>query len=403
MMACDVVILGAGPYGLAAGAHLRNIQGLDVRVFGEPMEFWKAHMPEGMLLRSPWAASHISDPATALTMDAFGNDLGVRIPTPIPLDRFVEYGLWFQRQAVPEIDRRRITRIERDATGFRVTLNDGEQLQSRRVVIAGGIASFARRPQPFEGLPPELVTHVSDQRDIRRFVGKRIAIIGAGQSALESAALIHEAGGEVELIVRAPNVHWLGWRARLQKLGPVAKLLYSPFDIGPAGISRIVAVPDSVKYFPRSVQDAFRRRALRPAGARWLVDRFKTIPISTGRFVESVEPAGDKLRLRLNDGSSREVDHALLGTGYRVDVTRYPFLASELSAGLAQVNGFPKLTPGFESSVPNLHFLGAPSAWNFGPLMFFVCGTDYAARRLARHIAARASRNGSERSSVASL
>ena len=115
MTACDVVILGAGPYGLAAGAHLRNIQGLDVRVFGEPMEFWKAHMPEGMLLRSPWAASHISDPATALTMDAFGNELGVRIPTPIPLDRFVEYGLWFQRQAVPEIDRRRITRIERDS------------------------------------------------------------------------------------------------------------------------------------------------------------------------------------------------------------------------------------------------------------------------------------------------
>jgi len=403
MTACDVVILGAGPYGLAAGAHLRNIQGLDVRVFGEPMEFWKAHMPEGMLLRSPWAASHISDPGTALTMDAFGNELGIRIPTPIPLDRFVEYGLWFQRQAVPEIDRRRIFRIERDSPGFRVTLNDGEQLQSRRVVIAGGIASFARRPQPFEGLPSELATHVSDQRDIRRFVGKRVAIIGAGQSALESAALIHEAGGEVEVIVRAPNVHWLGWRARLQKLGPIAKLLYSPFDIGPAGVSRIVAVPDSVKYFPRSVQDAFRRRALRPAGARWLAHRFTSIPISTGRFVESAVPAGGRLRLRLNDGSSREVDHALLGTGYRVDVTRYPFLAPELSAGLAQVNGFPKLTAGFESSVPNLHFLGAPASWNFGPLMFFVCGTDYAARRLARHIAAHASRNGSERASVASL
>jgi hypothetical protein len=270
-------------------------------------------------------------------------------------------------------------------------------------VIAAGIASFARRPQPFEGLPSELATHVSDQRDVRRFVGKRVAIIGAGQSALESAALIREAGGEVEVIVRAPNVHWLGWRARLQKLGPIAKLLYSPFDIGPAGVSRIVAVPDAVKYFPRSVQDAFRRRALRPAGARWLVDRFKAIPISTGRFVESAVPSGSRLRLRLNDGSSREVDHALLGTGYRVDVTRYPFLPSELSAELAQVNGFPRLTPGFESSIPGLHFLGAPSSWNFGPLMFFVCGTDYAARRLARHIAARASRNGSERASVATL
>jgi cation diffusion facilitator CzcD-associated flavoprotein CzcO len=403
MTVCDVVILGAGPYGLAAGAHLRAIQGLDVRVFGEPMEFWKSHMPEGMLLRSPWAASHISDPATALTMDAFDKDLGVRIPTPIPLDRFVEYGLWFQRQAVPEIDRRRITRIERASQGFRVTLADGEQLESRRVVVAAGIGSFARRPQPFEGLPPELVTHVSDQRDVRRFVGKHVAIIGAGQSALESAALIHEAGGEVEVIVRASGVHWLGWRARLQKLGPIAKLLYSPFDIGPAGVSRIVAVPDAVKYFPRSVQDAFRRRALRPAGARWLVDRCKAIPISKGCFVESAVPSGSRLHLRLNDGSTRDVDHALLGTGYRVDVTRYPFLAPELSQGVAQVNGFPTLTAGFESSVPGLHFLGAPASWNFGPLMFFVCGTDYAARRLARHIAARAPRNGSERASAARL
>jgi FAD-dependent urate hydroxylase len=400
MTDCDVAILGAGPYGLAAGAHLRNIEGLEVRVFGEPMEFWKSQMPEGMLLRSPWAASHISDPRTALTMDSFSKELGLRIPTPIPLDRFVEYGLWFQRQAVPEIDRRRITQIARRTEGFRVTLSDGQQLQSRRVVVAAGIGAFARRPQQFDGLPSELATHVSDQRDVRRFVGKRVAVIGAGQSALESAALIHEAGGEVEVIVRAPNVHWLGWRARLQKLGPIAKLLYSPFDIGPAGISRIVAIPDSVKYFPRSAQEVFRKRALRPAGARWLVDRCKNIRISTCRSVESATLSGGHLRLRLNDGSCRDVDHALLGTGYRVDVTRYPFLPSELSKGLAQVNGFPKLTPGFESSIPGLHFLGAPSSWNFGPLMFFVCGTDYAARRLARYIGTSESRNGSKATSA---
>jgi cation diffusion facilitator CzcD-associated flavoprotein CzcO len=399
MTRCDVVILGAGPYGLAAAAHLRNIPGLDVQVFGEPMEFWRSHMPEGMLLRSPWAASHISDPRTALTMDAFGQQLGVQIPRPIPLDRFVEYGLWFHRQAVPDIDRRRIARIDRVSQGFQVTLTDGEKLQAHRVVVAAGIGSFARRPKVFEGLPPELVTHVSDQRDVRRFVGKQVAVIGAGQSALESAALIHEAGGKVEVIVRASDVHWLGWRARLQKLGPVAKLLYSPFDIGPAGISRIVAVPDAVKYFPRSTQDAFRRRALRPAGARWLVD----IAISRARFVESVTPSRNRLSMRLNDGSLREVDHVLLGTGYRVDVTRYPFLSSELIQGLTQVNGFPKLTRGFESSIPGLHFLGAPSSWNFGPLMFFVCGTDYAARRLARYIATPESRDGSKVASAAAM
>jgi cation diffusion facilitator CzcD-associated flavoprotein CzcO len=395
MTACDVTILGAGPYGLAAGAHLRQIKGLDLRVFGEPMDFWKSHMPEGMCLRSPWAASHISDPETALTMDAFRQSIGHDIPAPIALDRFVEYGLWFQRQAVPEVDRRKITRIERDSRGFRITLADGEQFQSRRVVIAAGIASFAQRPKQFDGLPSELVTHVSDQRDVHRFAGKKVVVIGAGQSALESAALIHEAGGDVQVIVRAPSVHWLGWRAKLQKLGPIAHLLYSPFDIGPPGISRIVAVPDSVKYFPRSTQDMFRRRALRPAGARWLVDRCKDVRFSTNRSVISAAPANGHLRIGLDDGTSQDVDHVLLGTGYRVDVTRYPFLSLELSQGLSQVNGFPRLTKGFESSIPGLHFLGAPSSWNFGPLMFFVCGTDYAARRLARFVASTVARNGS--------
>jgi FAD-dependent urate hydroxylase len=394
MTSCDVTVLGAGPYGLAAAAHLREIPGLDLRVFGKPMDFWHSHMPEGMLLRSPWPASHISDPRTALTMDQFAQSHGYQIPTPIALERFVEYGRWFQQQAVPNLDRREIVRIEKKSGGFLVTLGDGEQFHSRRVVIAAGIGSFARRPQQFKDLPPEFVTHVSDQSGIRRFTAKRVAVIGAGQSALESAALIHEAGGDVEVIVRQPGVHWLGWRARLQKLGPFGKILYHRFDIGPAGVSRIVAIPDSVKYFPRSVQDRFRKRALRPAGARWLVNRCKDIQISTNRFVTSAQLAGNRVRIALNDGTAREVDHVLLGTGYQVNVTRYPFLPSELSESVEQVNGFPKLKVGFESSVPGLHFLGAPSAWNFGPLMFFVCGTDYAARRLARYLGAHTSRNG---------
>jgi cation diffusion facilitator CzcD-associated flavoprotein CzcO len=221
-----------------------------------------------------------------------------------------------------------------------------------------------------------------------------VLVVGAGQSALESAALIHEAGAQVEVIVRAPSIHWLAWKARIQKLGPLAHLLYSPFDIGPAGVSRIVALPDSVKYFPRSVQNRFRKRALRPAGARWLIDRCKDIPLSTGRFVASAKEEGGNVQVRLDDGSSREIDHVVLGTGYRVDVSQYPFLPPQLAQQIKQADGFPILTSGFESSVPGLHFMGAPSAWNFGPLMFFVCGTDYAGNRLARYMTAHGSRNG---------
>jgi FAD-dependent urate hydroxylase len=118
MPTCDLAILGAGPYGLAAGAHFKQLKGLDVRIFGEPMDFWYAHMPEGMFLRSPWASSHISDPQTSLTMDAFRDQLGSDIPKPIPLEQFVSYGLWFQKKAVPDLDRRKITRIEKAPEGF---------------------------------------------------------------------------------------------------------------------------------------------------------------------------------------------------------------------------------------------------------------------------------------------
>jgi cation diffusion facilitator CzcD-associated flavoprotein CzcO len=223
---------------------------------------------------------------------------------------------------------------------------------------------------------------------VRRFKGKQVLVVGAGQSALESAALIHEAGGNVEVIVRAPSVHWLGWRSKLQKLGPLGKMLYSPADVGPAGVSRIVAFPNSVKYFPRWMQDRFRTRSLRPAGARWLMERCSSIPMTPARFIESAKMQGDKVNVRLNDGSTRSVDHVLQGTGYKIEVSRYPFLAPKLAEEIAQVNGFPKMKQGFECSVPGLHILGAPAAWTFGPLLFFVAGTDFAARNLARKISA---------------
>ncbi|MGA2418979.1 MAG: NAD(P)-binding domain-containing protein [Candidatus Acidiferrum sp.] len=382
----DVTILGAGPYGLAAAAHLRQINGLDVCIHGEPMEFWKTYMPEGMFLRSPWSASNIADPDKQFTIDAFAAKLPAPVPRPIPLDTFVEYGLWFQQHVVPALRRQKIATVERDGTNFRVTAVGGEQWASERVVIAAGLTSFSRRPEVFSKLSPQFVTHCSDQRDVARFRGKRVAVIGAGQSALESAALIHEAGGTVEVLVRQNSVHWLGWRAKMQRLGAISKFLYAPTDVGPAGVSRIVAKPDSVKYFPRFVQNKFRKRSLRPAGARWLIERTKEVTITTARYVTSAEVKAATVHLRLSDNSTREVDHVLLGTGYRVNVTGYPFLSRDLASSLRVTDGFPHLTGGLESSVPGLHFLGSPAAWNFGPLMYFVAGTEFAAGKLARHI-----------------
>src|SRR5712692_698430 len=118
--ACDVAIVGAGPYGLATAAHLRADDRLDVRIFGEPMSFWTERMPVGMLLRSPYVACSIADPDDALTLDAYQAVNGNGLIPPVPLDRFIDYGRWFQRQVAPDLDRRWVSRVERENGGFRL-------------------------------------------------------------------------------------------------------------------------------------------------------------------------------------------------------------------------------------------------------------------------------------------
>jgi hypothetical protein len=394
MTRCDVAIIGAGPYGLSAAAHLRTVRGLDVHTFGEPMSFWERNMPIGMLLRSGWAATHIADPSQSLTLEAFRAASRKHFSSPVPLDRFVDYGLWYQRQAAPDLDQRKIMRVELDEKGFRLIPEKGATVFARRVVVAAGIGSFAWRPPEFTGLPSSLASHTSEHREFQRFAGKRVLVVGGGQSALESAALLHESGAEVEIVARARQIRWLGGlvsRTIHRGLGSeVSKLLYAPTDVGPAGISQIVARPDLVRQFPRPIQDWLRKRSIRPAGARWLVSRLQNVPMKLGRSIVSASSLGERVRVRLDDGGERTVDHVFLGTGYRVDVSKYDFFAPELAKSIGRFGGYPRLSEGFETSVPKLHILGAPAVWSFGPLMQFVVGTHYASRSLLRFMAGKA-------------
>ncbi len=391
MSITDVIIIGAGPYGISAAAHLRTIEGLEVREFGRPMSFWDQNMPVGMLLRSNWTATQIASPENLLTIETYMDETGDRMAQPVPLDGFVRYGQWYQRKAVSDLDHRDITRVESDPKGFKVTLADGETIISKRVVVAAGIGSFARRPREFDDLPASLASHTSRHRDLKEFAGKKVLVVGGGQSALESAALLHESGAETEVVSRSTHVNWLsGWASTTlhKRLGKFTRqLLYAPTDVGPAGISQLVARPALLQMLPRSVQDKLRKRAVRPAGARWLVERLRKVQISLSRSVTSASAVGDQASIRLNDGTYRTADHVLLGTGYQVDVSKYGFLSAELVRSIKCFNGFPCLKAGLETSVPGLHVLGAPAAWSFGPLMQFVSGTTYASRSLTHHIA----------------
>lgn len=381
----DAVVIGAGPYGLAVAAHLRAA-GVETHVFGEAMSYWAQRMPAGMVLRSERAGSNIADPRRELTLDRFEQVQQTALPRRIPLNDFVAYGRWYQQQAVPDLDGRRVTRVDAVDHGYQLTLDDGEQMAARKVVVASGLDTFARRPPAFQDVSPDLAPHTSSVPTPAVFAGKRVAVIGGGQSAIEYTALLHEAGAEVEVIARAPRIYWLNGRLR-RYCGPTRKLLYPPGEVGPLGINWLVELPNLFRRLPEPTQKRVAERAIRPAGGGWLRSRVDGVPITTGCSVVNASAAGDGVRLILDDGSTRLLDHAILATGYQPDVTRFPFLPAELSQHIRQRGGYPLLNAGFESSLPGLYFVGAAAAESFGPLMRFVAGSGYTARTLSRWLA----------------
>ena len=374
------VVIGAGPYGLSVAAHLEAAR-LPMQVFGKPMEFWQG-MPRGMKLRSAWSASSLSAPGGAYNLDSYRTAVGAPQQLPIPLPFFIDYGLWFQRHAVPDVDPTYVDSVTVDDGGFRVGLVDGRRLTAGRVVVAAGIDKYAHVPPFASGLPESVASHTRAHHDFGLFRGATVAVVGGGQSGIESAALLNEAGAQVELIARGP-IRWLKLH---DYRGPGRRLLYAPSDVGPPGLNWLLHFPLVFRRFPVRTRKAITRRAVRPAGARWLIDRVMgqvRMTTQTEVLRATHEPPG--ACLQLSDGTTRLVDHLLLATGYRPNVQRLPFIPPSLAGRIRQRDGFPVLNRWLESSVPGLHFVGGLADHSYGPICRFVSGADVAARQITTY------------------
>ncbi len=381
----EVAVIGAGPHGLSAAVHLRRA-GVSAQVFGAPMSFWRS-MPKGMRLRSNMSATNMIEPVGPLSLTSYMAEIGEQFGHPVSLRRFVDYGSWVQRSAVPDVDTRMVGRVARHGSGFLLELVDGEQVTARRVVVACGIAAFENVPPGFHHLPPGRVSHTGHHEDLACFAGQRVAVVGAGQSAFESAVLMDERGAEVELIARRAEIVWLRSWSPIHFMGRFGKVAYAPTDVGPLWYSRLVAAPALFTKLPRETQDTIAQRSIRPACSYFVKVRVDGIKVTKATQLTGAAPSGKGLELTLSDGTTREVDHLMFGTGYKVNVGRYPFLSDGLVGDLQVVDGYPVLGRGFESSVPGLHFLGAPAARSFGPIMRFVSGSWYGGTRLAQAVA----------------
>jgi thioredoxin reductase len=393
------VVIGAGPYGLAVAAHLRA-RHIPVRVFGDVMATWRDHMPAGMFLKSTPDASSISAPVAGSTLAAFCARSGLPPlgeDEPVPVDLFIRYGQWFAEQLVPGVEQRQVHQLEHDRRGFQLTLDDGEELQADSVVMAGGVVDFAYVPEelaaaaPAGPSPAAAVSHSSQHHDLSALAGQDVAVIGAGQSGLESAALLHEAGAKVQVLARGRAR--FGSPPKPASRGP-ARLLPRPHSpLGPTWrIYPFSHAAGFFRYLPAQTRLKLTKRVLGPLGAWWLRDRVEgRIPVRQGLRIRQAQQDGSKALLTLESAAGQptelEVGHVIAATGYRVDLEKVGFLRPDLRDSIQMLAGFPSLSSSFESSVPGLFFAGLTAAAAFGPVMRFVCGTPYAGRRISEAVA----------------
>lgn len=395
----SIAIIGAGPYGLSLAAYFRS-RGLPFRIFGRPMDSWLNHMPKGMMLKSDGFASNIYDPENAFTLEQFCAERRIKYAEtglPVTLETFGAYGLAFRQRMLPELEDKQVVSLSRAPEGFVLGLDNGEAVTARRVVLAVGITHFEYVPESLANLPAEFLSHSYRHVDPGVFKGRNVVVIGGGSSAIDLAALLHEAKAEVQLVARAPELKFhsvpTGKPRSLWQ-----QIRHPKSGLGPGLRSRFYSdAPGLFHHLPEGLRLEIVAKSLGPSAGWFVRDKMAQVPSLLGYTLERAEAKDGKvcLRLRAANGSERELqtEHIIAATGYQVKLERLKFLSAEIRSQLKTVKGSPVLSPSFESSVPGMHFVGLAAAASFGPVMRFAFGAGFAARRLTETMALAHSRS----------
>lgn len=390
MQPIDTAIVGAGPYGLSIAAHLR-VAGIPHEIFGEPLESWQSFMPQGMVLKSEPFASNLWDPARRFTYEKYLAEKRIAyrpVGDPIPVERLVDYGHWFRQHAVGEVRRVKVRRVARADGAYSLELEDGTASKARRVVLATGHMGFRKVPDELKALPEGLCLHSTALYDLRQFAGRDVTVIGAGASALESLALLHEAGAETRLVARRKQITWLG----LPRPNPtlIERLRMPDAGLGPGW--RSWAVSELPFLYRRMFEPDRRHRyylnSWGPSGAWWLRDRVEgKIDLLLEHQIASAEVVDGRVRLRLTGpAGATEIltDHVVAATGFDVALERIDCLEPTLRAQIAREGPYARLNANFETSVKGLFIVGLPAAPVFGPVQRFMFGAKHAAPAVTR-------------------
>lgn len=404
MQPIDTAVVGAGPYGLSVAAHLR-VAGVPHEVFGEPLESWRDFMPQGMKLKSEPFASDLSDPARRFSYAKFLAEQGIPyrpVRDPIPLQRFLDYADWFRRNAVGEVRRVKVRRVTRADGVFSLELDDGTVAKARRVVLATGHMGFRHVPDELKGLPDAMCLHSTGLHDLRQFAGRDVTVVGAGGSALESAALLQETGATTRLVIRRKQITWNSPTRPDPTL--IERLRCPESGLGPGW--RSWAISELPFLYRRIFKPAKRHRfflnSWGPSGAWWLRERVEgkivegKIDVLFEHQIASAQAVDGQVRLGLTGpAGATEIltDHVIAATGFDVALDRIDCLEPTLRAQIEREGPYARLNAHFETSVNGLFIVGLPAAPVFGPVQRFMFGAKHAAPAVTKALRRRSARD----------
>ncbi len=385
----DVAVIGAGPYGLAVAAACQAA-GRSAVVFGPLLETWR-RMPAGMELRAAWKEMSLTRAHEPGSLEEWCSSAGMTPHEPMTVTEFIAYATWFGDHYAGERVPGLVTAVE-TAGGGRLSIRTADaSWQVSDVVVAPGIGPFPYVPDRFAESLEDPRVGLAAEYEGADDAGRRVAVVGAGQSALEAAAAALRSGAETTLLARS-KVHWFTdhepYHARSALRQRAFELAYPAVGYGPPPLNRLVLHPDLFARLPVEARRRLSGRLLRPGGSPWLREAVVgKATIEEGVEITTLSRTETGVLLTLTDGRTAEFDRVLLGMGYRFRLDGLAFLSLELRSRIRVEGGWPVLDRTFRTTQPHVRLVGFPAEGRFGPIARFVLGVPFTAARVVTTLA----------------
>ncbi len=348
MNSIPVLIVGAGPYGLSL-ANFMTAKGHPFKIIGKPMELWKEHTFSDADLRSDMATSEISHPENAYSIQKFralhvkdGNAISERVS----VHEYRQYIEWVLQEIPYDIQENYLMELTRNGESFRAELDTGEVIEAKQVVIATGVAHHLKIPDEFR--EARHVIHSYFTQEIEALRGKKVLVVGAGQSAAEAMEICQQ------------NDNHVDWYSRKEP-----RFYSEPLDL-PKWIFNLVV--KSAGFFRRLPHGVIQKMFSIFSATTMTPDNELKLQNIT-RFSEM--PDLDSY------------DHVISATGYEYTLNHMSFLSEELRNSLEMRFAMPRIDKNFMSSSRDLYFIGPATEMFFGPPMKFMIGSQYVAPKLS--------------------